>query len=97
VVEHKWPDSHAEQTDVLAPITRTPVDEPTVKIQADRPGEESAGKRRPLRRAGLIAAAVFGALVVVYGVDLLLSNGEVPRGVTVAGVDVGGESKADAE
>jgi vancomycin resistance protein YoaR len=96
-VEHKWPDSHAEQTDVLTPITRTPVDEPTVRIAAEQPGEESVGKRRPLRRAGLIAAAVFGALVVVYGVDLLLSSGEVPRGVTVAGVEVGGESKADAE
>ncbi|HEX6355117.1 VanW family protein [Actinophytocola sp.] len=82
---------------MLSPITRGPADEPTVRIRADQPGEESAGKRRPLRRAGLIAAAVFGALVVVYGVDLLLSNGEVPRGVTVAGVDVGGESKEDAE
>ena len=33
-MEHQWPDSHAEQTDVFTPITRTPGDEPTVKIQA---------------------------------------------------------------
>jgi vancomycin resistance protein YoaR len=96
-VEHKWPESHAEQTDVLTPITRIPGEEPTVKIRPDTPGEESPGKGRRLRRVGLVAAAVFGALVVVYGVDLLLSNGEVPRGVTVAGVEVGGESQADAE
>ena len=96
-MEHRWPESHAEQTDVLTPITRTPGDEPTVKIVAERTDAEAAGKSRRLRRVGLVAGAVFGALVVVYGVDLLLSNGEVPRGVTVAGVAVGGESHADAE
>jgi vancomycin resistance protein YoaR len=96
-VEHRWPESHAEETDVFTPITRALGDEPTVKIQAERTDEESAGKSRRLRRIGLVAAAVFGALGVVYGVDLFLSGGEVPRGVTVAGVAVGGESHADAE
>jgi vancomycin resistance protein YoaR len=98
-VEHKWPESHAEQTDVFTPITRTPGDEQTVKIQADPPAQqdEPASKSKRLRKAGFIAGAVFGVLVIVYGVDLLLSNGEVPRGVTVAGVDVGGQSHADAE
>ncbi len=94
-MEHQWPESHAEQTDVLTPITRTPGDEPTVKIQA--PGQPGAGKGKGLRKAGVIAGAVFGALVVLYGVDLLLSSGEVPRGVSVVGVDVGGESHEDAE
>jgi vancomycin resistance protein YoaR len=98
-LEHQWPESHAEQTDVLTPITRTPVDEPTVKIQAEPPAQEDepAGKSKRLRKVGFIAGAVFGVLVIVYGVDLLLSNGEVPRGVTVAGVDVGGQSHTDAE
>lgn len=97
-MEHRWPDSHAEQTDVLTPITRPPMDEPTVKIWPGQDGTEPAGKKgKRLRRIGLVAGAVFGALVVVYGVDVLLSNGEVPRGVTVAGVEVGGESQADAE
>jgi vancomycin resistance protein YoaR len=36
-------------------------------------------------------------LVVVYGVDLLVSWGDVPRGVTVAGVEVGGMSRTAAE
>lgn len=93
-MEHRWPESHAEQTDVLTPITRTPEDEPTVRIKVE-PNPD--GKRRRYRRIGLVAAAVFGALVVVYGVDLLLSNGKVPRGVTVAGVEVGGEAHTDAE
>ncbi|MFL6119874.1 VanW family protein [Actinophytocola sp.] len=96
-MEHRWPESHAEQTDVLTPITPTPVDEPTVRIEPVQDGAEPAAKRKRVRRIGLVAAAVFGALVVVYGVDLLLSNGEVPRGVTVAGVEVGGESHAKAE
>lgn len=94
-MDHRWPESHAEETDVLTPIKPPTGDEPTVRI---RPGQDDpAAKKKRLRRVGLVAAAVFGALVVVYGVDLLLSNGEVPRGVTVAGVDVGGESHADAE
>lgn len=97
-MEHQWPESHAEQTDVLTPITRTPGDERTVKIQAPgQPAGGEQGKGKGLRKAGIIAGAVFGALVVLYGVDLLMSSGEVPRGVTVAGVDVGGESHADAE
>lgn len=71
-----------------------PGDEPTVKIKA--PG--APGEKKPNRRkAAIIAGAVFGALAVLYGVDLALSSGEVPRGVSVVGVDVGGESHADAE
>ena len=98
-MEYQWPESHAEQTDVLTPIERTPGDEQTVKIAAESTpaAEEPGDKSKRLRKAGFIAAAVFGVLVVLYGVDLLLSNGEVPRGVTIAGVDVGGESHADAE
>ena len=96
-MEHRWPESHAEQTDVFTPLTRAPGDEPTVKIQAGQTDEQSAGKSRRLRKVGLVAAGVFGALAVVYGVDLFLSSGEVPRGVTVAGVAVGGESHGDAE
>lgn len=97
--EHQWPETHAEQTDVLAPILVAPhggasVDGPTVTIGQPEP---PSTRSKQLRRAGIIAGAAFGALVVLYGVDLLLSSGEVPRGVTVAGVDVGGQSRADAE
>ncbi|NBH08400.1 VanW family protein [Amycolatopsis sp. SID8362] len=81
--EPRWPESHGEQTDVL-PVVR-PEPEPTPP------------KRRDLRKAGWIAGGVFGFLVVVYGIDLLVSQGSVPRGVTVAGVDVGGMDRAAAE
>ena len=56
--------------------------------------------RRSLRRGGLVAAAVLALLALLalgYGVDLALSQGEVPRGVTVAGVAVGGLDRAAAE
>ncbi|MBE1501969.1 vancomycin resistance protein YoaR [Amycolatopsis lexingtonensis] len=81
--EPRWPESHGEQTDVL-PVVRP---EP----------EATPPKQRNLRKAGWIAGGVFGFLVVAYGVDLLVSQGSVPRGVTVAGVDVGGMDRAAAE
>jgi vancomycin resistance protein YoaR len=45
----------------------------------------------------LVLAAVVGALGLLYGGDVLLSSGSMPRGVTVAGIGVGGMSLADAE
>ncbi len=61
-------------------------------------GEPVAAPRPRRRRRGLlIVAAVVGLLAVLYVGDLLLSAGSVPRGVTVAGLAVGGLSTADAE
>lgn len=54
----------------------------------------------PRRRGGRLAMVIGGLLVLaglVYGGDLLLSQGSVPRGVTVAGVPVGGLDPAAAE
>ncbi|WP_460394540.1 VanW family protein [Actinophytocola sediminis] len=87
------------------PVSRPPAgEEPTVRIQSPiappgQPGDGTeTGKPKPnLRKAGIIAGAVFGVLAVLYGIDLALTSGEVPRGVTVVGVDVGGESRSDAE
>ena len=95
-MEPQWPESPAEKTEVLTPINAVSGDEPTVVIRPDSPEKEQA-KRRKLRRAVIIGGAVVGVLAVLYGLDLLLSNGAVPRGVTVAGVDVGGSAHADAE
>jgi vancomycin resistance protein YoaR len=91
VGQHQWPETHSEQTDVLAPVMVTPSDEPTTVIP------RLPGQRKGLRRTLIVAGAVVGALGVVYAIDLLLSSGDVPRGVTVAGVDVGGMDKAAAE
>lgn len=80
-----WPTTDAEQTDTLEPVTEVI---PPVQPKRSRPA---------LRRAGIIAGSVLGVLVALYAVDLLVSQGNVPRGVTVAGVDVGGLKRADAE
>ncbi|WP_424923228.1 VanW family protein [Amycolatopsis arida] len=72
-----------------------PPGEPNAPADAGEPGEPAARPR--WRRPALIGAAAFGVLALLYGVDLLVSQGSVPRGVTVAGVDVGGMSKASAE
>jgi vancomycin resistance protein YoaR len=58
------------------------------------PGKE----RNPvLRRVGIAAAAILGLLALIYSIDLAISTGKVPRGVTVAGVPVGGLPRAVAE
>jgi vancomycin resistance protein YoaR len=64
------------------------------------PGEEppAAGFRGPWwrRKAVLIPAATLSVLAAAYGVDLLVSSGDIPRSTVVAGVDIGGLSPADA-
>ncbi|MGW5051134.1 VanW family protein [Actinokineospora sp. NPDC004072] len=87
---HRWPVSHAEQTDLL----------PVVGAEAATQRIAPVGgppERRSLRKPAFIAGAVLGALALLYGIDLMVSSGSVPRGVTVAGVDVGGMSHEEAE
>jgi vancomycin resistance protein YoaR len=94
--------SSGGETTMLVPPPAAPGETTTVVVPPPSAGagssdEEPADGKRKLRRTGFIVAAVFGVLVVLYGVDLLLSSGNVPRGVTVAGVAVGGQSQEDAE
>jgi vancomycin resistance protein YoaR len=70
---------------------------PSTPDSAPRPKQQLPIMTWPWRRIGLVAAATLSALGVLYGVDLLLSSGELPRGVTVAGVSVGGMKPAEAE
>ncbi|WP_433266607.1 VanW family protein [Actinosynnema sp. CS-041913] len=89
----------SEQTTVFA----SPVAEPEatvlgpMMVDEQTEAEESDHRRRNRRKILIVAASVLGLLVVLYGADMLISGGNVPRGVTVAGVDVGGMSHADAE
>lgn len=53
--------------------------------------------RRPSRRSLVAAGVVIGALALLYGVDLALASGELPRGITIAGVSVGGLDRGSAE
>ncbi|MDG3015764.1 VanW family protein [Speluncibacter jeojiensis] len=53
--------------------------------------------RRPKLRAGLVAAAAVAVGAIAYGVDLALTDDKVARGVTVAGVQVGGLEVDEAD
>ncbi|MGY1804475.1 VanW family protein [Blastococcus sp. SYSU D00922] len=64
------------------------------------PGDEppADGPRGPWwrRRAVLVPAGAVALLAAVYGGDLLISSGDIPRSTIVAGVDIGGMSTAAA-
>ncbi|MFC3448087.1 VanW family protein [Amycolatopsis speibonae] len=53
--------------------------------------------RRGLGKAVMAAGVLMGLFVLAYAIDLIASAGDVPRGVTVAGIDVGGLTHKDAE
>jgi vancomycin resistance protein YoaR len=78
------PESDAERTEG---IPRDTEDTGPAHAQASR------GRRTPV----LVGAAVVGLLAVLYVGDLLISSTDVPRGVVVAGVSVGGMGKPEAE
>ncbi|MDT8912161.1 VanW family protein [Amycolatopsis sp. PS_44_ISF1] len=90
--EPRWPESEDEQTEILPVVM--PGDGTG---QPQQPQEPRAGRSRRLRRAGWVGGGVLGVLLVAYLIDLLTSQGSVPRGVTVAGVDVGGLDRPVAE
>ncbi|MGH3822997.1 MAG: VanW family protein [Pseudonocardiaceae bacterium] len=79
---------------VFESLTRTDPDLPTTipPIPAT-----PTRKRRALLRTGIVVAAALGLLALVYGIDLATSSGDVPRGVAVAGVPVGGLARTEAE
>ena len=64
---------------------------------AQRPPEQPGRRRRRFLAVGLIAAAVFAVLALAYLADWVTSSGKVPRGVDVAGVELGGKSTDDAD
>jgi vancomycin resistance protein YoaR len=61
-------------------------------------GPRDAGPRRPWwrRRVVIAPAAAVAVLGAAYGVDLLVSHGEIPRHTVVGGVDIGGLSPTAA-
>jgi len=54
-------------------------------------------RRRRLQRLLIVSGVAAGALAVLYGADVLLSRGTVPRGTVVADVEIGGLSRTSAE
>jgi vancomycin resistance protein YoaR len=80
------PESDAERTEDIPRDTGAPG-------PAHGKASPQPGRRTPL----LVGAAVVGLLAVLYVGDLLISSTDVPRGVVVAGVSVGGMSRSEAE
>ncbi|WP_070377415.1 VanW family protein [Rhodococcus sp. WMMA185] len=74
---------------------------PTVGIEAQVPqtasaSEPAATTRPPWAKIAAIAGAVIAVIAIAYVADLAMSSGKIPRGVTVAGVDVGGSTREAA-
>jgi vancomycin resistance protein YoaR len=80
----RWPESHSEQTDIL----------PVVRPEPPEPEAERGGRHR---LAVIVAGSTLGVLAALYGIDLLATQGSVPRGVVVAGVAIGGMSRGTAD
>ncbi|QDQ98489.1 VanW family protein [Tomitella fengzijianii] len=69
--------------------------DPAPGPRAGDPGDTVGGRRR-LR---IIASAIGGVVVlaaVAFGIDVAMTSGEVPRGVRIAGVEVGGLEPEEA-
>ena len=85
------------------PLLERPTEVPLIlATPGHQPGHRQAGHRsRALRRTGVITTTalclLLGLMALVYGIDLAMSAGTMPRGVTVAGVRVGGMTRAAAE
>ncbi|MEV4721759.1 VanW family protein [Micromonospora noduli] len=62
------------------------------------PGEPDGGPRRPRRMRVLLAAGITGGvLAAVAGAGAWAYAGDVPRGTSVLGTELGGRSRADAD
>ena len=83
------PDSDAAATVKLAPVEGP--DDP-----AGDDGPTGVG-RRSRKRLLIGGGALVGLLALLYVVDLLVSATDVPRGVTVARVEIGGMNRLAAE
>src|SRR4051812_47241122 len=72
------------------PESTTAVHGPVMVEQTEDgdPEVDADARKKRLRKIGIIAGAAVGVLVALWGLDIFVSSGNVPRGVTVAGVEV---------
>lgn len=95
--QHRPPeDQPTVRIRVAAPPAAPPAEPPTT-AGPGAAGEPERPSRRRRARWVLIGGGVLVALGALYGADLALGSGSVPRGVTVVGIDVGGLTRAAAE
>ncbi|MEV4129048.1 VanW family protein [Nocardia sp. NPDC049707] len=88
-------------TQPLRTSPRPTVPDPTDKRRQGRSAPEQpsgpSGLRSPIaQRIGVGVGALIVACGLAYVADLILSSGQVPRGVVVAGIDIGGKDTAAA-
>ncbi|MDQ3900555.1 MAG: VanW family protein, partial [Actinomycetota bacterium] len=67
------------------------------QTESDPSTETARRNSDTVRRTVIIAASALGVLALIYGIDVVRSARQVPRGVTVEGVPVGGMSRTAAE
>ncbi|TVT51612.1 vanomycin resistance protein VanB [Amycolatopsis rhizosphaerae] len=101
--DDNWPEGNLERvpfaecrTEEFPPVTEEALAGELLDTRTAPPAGPSKGKRY----LGFALMGIGGFLVVgaiLYTIDLVLSAGHVPRGVAVAGVEVGGMARADAE
>ncbi|MGH4010924.1 MAG: VanW family protein [Pseudonocardiaceae bacterium] len=94
--------TRTDDTDEILESAGSTPDPPTVEGPplppwGETPGDSAENRGRALRRGGIAAVVTLGLVALIYGIDLAMSRGDVPRGVTVAGVDVGGMQPDAAE
>ncbi|NKS97945.1 hypothetical protein GS498_13135 [Rhodococcus hoagii] len=88
--------SHLPTADEPQPAPE-PVAEPEPEpVPESVAAPDASGGRRWVKYAA-VAGGVAAVAVVAYAVDFAVSSDRVPRGVTVAGVEIGGQNDQDAE
>ncbi len=87
-------------TDELLPAAGNDEDLVDELFEGDRvvhPPAPGSKLRKGVGKAFMVAGVLMGLFVLAYALDLITSAGDVPRGVTVAGIDVGGLTHKEAE
>ncbi|MCZ4518188.1 VanW family protein [Rhodococcus ruber] len=82
---------------VVAEQPESPAEPPSIPPGDGSAQADGAGFTPPWRKIAIGTGAVVAVLALLYAADWFTSNDRVPRGVTVAGIDVGGKAHSDAE
>ncbi|MGA9873391.1 MAG: VanW family protein, partial [Rhodococcus sp. (in: high G+C Gram-positive bacteria)] len=79
------------------PTAQLSTDQPSGVVAQEPSNTSGPGEISSRKKVAVLAGAAIAILAVFYAADMLSSSGSVPRGVSVAGIAVGGMSHDDAE
>ncbi|KQU29653.1 VanW family protein [Rhodococcus sp. Leaf233] len=74
-----------------------PAEPPSTTPENGSAEHDGSGSTPPWKKIAIGTGAVVAVLGLLYAADWIASSDRVPRGVTVAGIEVGGKSHSDAE